>query len=94
MRIELGTLADGGVVMVADKPMIDIVKRVEYYSDQRQINLVYNNPDHAEDLMHFEIPDDMAEKVGRSPNILIYTLFDDHPPIGYKAPLIKVGNIY
>jgi len=25
---------------------------------------------------------------------MIFSLFPDHPPIGYKVPLVKVGDLY
>ena len=53
MNIELGVLHDGSVMMVSDKPLPDIVQRVEYYSEQRLFMVVYNNEEqHPEDLMH------------------------------------------
>ena len=94
MNIELGILKDGGVMMVSDGPMPDLVKRIEFYRDQKLIMLVYKDPELESELMHYEVPAHMAEPVERSPNMIIYTLFNDHPPIGYKVPLIKVGNLY
>jgi len=94
MAIELGLLKDGGVMMVSDKPLPYIVSRVEYYRDQRLFLLVYNNEEEDSELMHYEIPEHMAPPVEKAPNVIIYSLFPDHEPIGYKAPLIKVGDLY
>ena len=92
MNIELGVLNDGGVMLVSDSPLPDIVCRVEYYKDQKLFMLVYNDND--QDLMHYEIPDRMSQSVERTPNIIIYSLFPNHEPIGYKVPLIQVGNMF
>ena len=94
MNIELGVLNDGGVMLVSDKPLPDIVARVEYYKDQRLFMLVYDDEDDSDDLMHFEIPENMAQPIENTPNIMIYSLFPNHEPIGYKVPLVQVGHMY
>ncbi|MGH1375172.1 MAG: hypothetical protein ACRBCK_02390 [Alphaproteobacteria bacterium] len=95
MNIELGLLHDGGVMLVSDTPLPDIICRVEYYRDQRLFMLVYNNEEEPSDeLMHFEIPENMTQPVESTPNIMIYSLFPDHEPIGYKVPLVQVGNLF
>ncbi len=94
MNIELGVLGDGGVMLVSDAPLPQIVKRVEFYRDQRLMMLVYNNEEQDSELMHYEVPGDMAVSIETSPNVIIYSLFPDHEPIGYKVPLIKVGELY
>lgn len=94
MNIELAVLNDGGVMVVSDQPLPHVVKRVEFYRDQKLFMLVYNTNEEDSELMHFEVPNDMAYPVEKSPDVIIYSLFKDHPPVGYKVPLIKVGNIY
>lgn len=93
MNIELGVLNDGRVVMVSDRALPEIVKRVEYYRDQKLFMLVYDNQNEDTELMHYEIPEVMAYPVEKSPNVIVYSLFPDHEPIGYKVPLIKIGDI-
>lgn len=94
MNIELGILNDGGVMMVSDRPLPHIIKRVEFYRDQRLMMLVYHNREKDSELMHYEVPMDMTDKVSQSPNVIIYSLFPDHEPVGYKVPLVKVGDLY
>jgi hypothetical protein len=94
MNIELGILKDGGVMLVSDGPLADVVKRVEFYRDQRLFMLVYDNAGEDSELMHYEVPVHMAYPVEKSPNVLIYSLYPNKKPIGYKVPLIKVGDIY
>jgi hypothetical protein len=94
MNIELGVLSDGNVMLVSDRPLPDIVRRVEYYKEQKLFMLVYNNKEHESELMHYEVPADLTLPVERTPNILIYSLFPDHEPIGYKVPLVQVGGLY
>ncbi len=82
-------------MLVSDTPLPDIICRVEYYRDQRLFMLVYNNEEEPSDeLMHFEIPENMTQPVESTPNIMIYSLFPDHEPIGYKVPLVQVGNLF
>lgn len=95
MNMELGILHDGSVMMVSDMPLPDLVQRIEYYREQRLFMLVYNDEEnHPEELMHYEIPEDMSSPVENTPNILIYSLFPDHEPIGYKVPLVQVHDSY
>lgn len=94
MNIELGILNDGRVTLVCDKPLPDIVRRVEYYRDQRLFMLVYDDKELEDQLMECEIPEHLAEPVEKCPNIIIFTLFPELEPLGYKAPLIKVGELY
>ncbi|NCT41240.1 MAG: hypothetical protein GW778_06235 [Alphaproteobacteria bacterium] len=94
MNIELMVLNDGGVILAGSEPFPHIVKRVEYYSEQRMIMVVYKPQDVDDDMMQYEVPMEMVDGVVKSPNIIIYSMFPDHPPIGYKAPLVKVGELY
>lgn len=94
MNIELGVMKDGGVMLAADAPFPEIIKRVEFYRDQRLFMLVYDNADQDSDLMHFEVPEHMVYPVEKSPNVIMYCMFQNHEPIGYTVPLIKVGDIY
>ena len=94
MIIELGILNDGRVMMVSNKPLPHILKRAEFYRDQRLIMLIYNNDDEDGELMQYEVPDRMVYPIEKSPDVMIYSLFPDHEPIGYKVPLIKVGDLY
>ncbi len=94
MNIELAVLNDGGVMLVSDKPLPDVVCRVEYYRDQRLFMLVYDDEHSDDDLMHYEIPENMALPIENTANIIIYSLFPNHEPIGYKVPLVQVGNMF
>ncbi len=93
MNIELGLLHDGNVMLVSDTPLPDIVCRVEYYREQRLFMVVYGDDNQTEEMMHYEVPENMATPVENTPNIMIYSLFPDREPIGYKVPLVQVGNM-
>ena len=81
-------------MLVSDRPLPDIVCRVEYYRDQRLFMLVYNDEEIKEDLMHYEVPQQVAPSVEGSPSVIIYSLYPDHEPIGYKVPLVQVGEMF
>lgn len=93
MNIELGVLGDGNVMLVSDEPLPDIVRRVEYDKSQRLFMLIFNKKEVESAMTHFEIPPEMALSVEKTPNIMIYSLFPNHEPIGYKVPLVKVGAL-
>lgn len=92
MNIELGLLHDGNIMLVSDTPLPDIVCRVEYYREQRLFMVVYGDDCQSEEMMHYEVPENMTRPIETTPNIMIYSLFPDHEPIGYKVPLVQVGN--
>ena len=98
MNIELGVLHDGVVMLASDEPLPHIVKRVEFYREQRLFMLVYNDRDmqneEKNELMHYEVPENLTYSVEKSPNIIIYSLFPDEEPVGYRVPLIKVGDLF
>lgn len=93
MNIELGVLHDGSVMMVSDQPLPDMVCRVEYYSDQKLFMLVYDD-NKEEDLMHYEIPDHLTAPIEKSPNITVYSLFPNREPLGYKVPIVQIGETF
>ena len=94
MTVELTVLKDGGILLVNDQGYPDSVKRVEYYRDQRLFMLVYSDESLDDELMHYEIPEAMAHPVEKSPNIIICSYDQQRQPYAYKAPLIKVGELY
>lgn len=94
MNVELAILNDGRVTLISDKPLPDIVRRVEFYRDQRLFMLVYDNELNEDHLMECEVPDHMTAPVEKSPNVIIFTLFPGLDPLGYKVPLVKVGDIF
>jgi hypothetical protein len=93
MNIELGKLADGGLVIINDSPFNTEIKRVEYYRAQKLISLVYNNKDDDDELMHHELNDVSSELVESSPTIFIVCHGPNTQLHGYDVPLIKVGEI-
>lgn len=94
MNIELGVLKDGGVLMVSDEPLPQMVKRVEFYRDQSLLMLVYDNEAEDTQLMHYEIPITMSYPLEKSPNVIIYSVYPEQPLVGYKVPLIKIGDVF
>ncbi|MBP9050439.1 MAG: hypothetical protein KBC88_08250 [Alphaproteobacteria bacterium] len=92
MNIELGQLPDGDLALVSDRSLPGDVKRVEYYRDQKLFMLIYDREGHEGDLMHYELTDDVAEKVRRRSNLVIIEpdAFSGKP-MGYYTSLIQVG---
>lgn len=91
MNIELGKLVDGGLVIVADAPFPDEIRRVEYYRDQSLMMLVYGDASHAGDLMHYELSDLAARVIEGCPNIMIVDHTPNHGIYGYDVPLVQIG---
>lgn len=92
MNIELGQLPDGDLALVCDESLPGGVKRVEYYREQKLFMLVYDIPDHEGDLMHYELKDDVAEKVRkRSSMVIVEPDLKTGRAMGYYTSLIQVG---
>ena len=94
MNIELIVLKAGNILLAGDDSFPDIVKRVEYYREQRLFLIIYKNEIAEGELMHFEVPANLIPPVERSPDVIIYSMFKNNDPVGYKVPLIKVGNVF
>ena len=91
MNVELGKLADGGLVVMCDAPFPHEIRRIEYYRDQRLMMLVYNTSDHDSDLMHYELSGIAAQSVETSPSVLVVDHAPDRKLYGYDVPLVQVG---
>ncbi len=92
MNVSLGSLPDGDLVLVSDATFPADIKRIEYYRDQKLFMLVYDQPDHEGELMHYEIADDLARKVERKSSMVV--IEPDQAtgrPMGYYTSLIQVG---
>lgn len=91
MNVELGKLADGGLVVMCDAPFPHEIRRIEYYRDQRLMMLVYADSEHEGDLMHYELSGVAAQSVETSPSVLVVDHAPDRKLYGYDVPLIQVG---
>ncbi len=92
MSFSLGELPDGDLALVSDAFLPADVKRVEYYRDQKLLMLVYDMPDHEGDLMHYELRDDVVEKVKRrSSMVIVSPSAESGRAVGYYTSLIQVG---
>ena len=92
MNIELGHLPDGNPLIVSDSAFPAVVKRAEYYKDQRLILLVYDSPDQDSDLMHYELNDDHAARVSAAPSLILITAEPGQELKGYDVPIIQIGD--
>jgi len=92
MNVEVGKLPDGSIVLAANPEFPDLIKRVEYYRDQRLFMLIYDDIEHEGELMHYEMQDDVDKVVRTAAGL---TLVACKPkalaPYGYKVPLVQVG---
>jgi hypothetical protein len=93
MNIELGRLPDGGLIIVSDTHFTQDIRRVEYYRDQRLIMLVYEDPDHEGDLMHYELADVAASAVESSSSVMVIDQGPNRKLYGYDVPLVQVGAL-
>ncbi len=93
MNIELGQMADGSIMIMADADFSYDVRRVEYYRDQRLVMLIYDEPGHEGELMHHELNDRANALMEASGSILIINQSPDRKLYGYDVPLVQVGAL-
>lgn len=94
MNVELGKLPDGNLVVVADGPFPRDVVRVEYFRDQKLMMLVYDGPDHGDELMEYEVASHAVRAAENNQSVLIVTAEPGKELLGYDVPLIQVGDIF
>ena len=88
-KIELAVLRDGGILLVCDNKIPDMIERVEFYRDPSLVLLHFRGGD-EDQLFQYEVPEDMATAIERVDEVIIFVMFPDHEPIGYRAPLTTV----
>lgn len=92
MNMIVGQLPDGDLALVSDETLPGDVKRIEYYRDQKLFMLIYDLPDHDGDLMHYELRDDVAEKVKKCSSMVIVEPDSvTGQAMGYYTSLIQIG---
>ncbi len=92
MNIALAQNAKGDLLLVSDTPFEDKIIRVEYYREQKLLNLVYDNPEIDSELMHYEISDISDDKIKHAARIiLIVGPQNDKESVAYDVPLIQIG---
>lgn len=84
VNIELGLLADGGLLIAGDRPF-KILQGVEY-NEFDQLMTLYA-VDETRAIMAHPISADIADAIRRQRTILIYTVFPNEAPVGYQVPL-------
>ena len=91
-RFELGSMRDGGLVLMSNASFDGEIKRVEYYRDQRLFMLVYADETRDGDLMDYEVSDFAAGVIKKSANnILVVNAENPANLVGFDVPLIQVG---
>jgi WD40 repeat protein len=85
--LELALLRDGGLLLVSDTPLTELLQLVEY-NEFDQILSLYAKDGSAATVDQLLTP--MFLDAIRSQNsVIVYTLFPNHEPVGYRVPLMK-----
>ena len=91
MNIELGKLGNGGLVLMADKPFPHPVSSVEYYGEQKLLMLVYDEPGHEGDLLHYELTDHSVNTIEDKASILVVCAMPRRGLGGREVPLVRIN---
>ena len=92
MNVELGKLACGKLVIVADKPFPHRIKNINYYRDQHLVMLVYDDPDHDGELMNYELTGPSVKIVEDSSKALVISHMTGRQVFGYDVPVAQIGG--
>lgn len=93
MKVELGRLADGKVVLISDAPFPHEIRRVEFYREQRLMMLVYENAGQDGELMHHELPAAAVEALETAPTVFVVNHGPNKKLYGYDVPLVQIGGL-
>lgn len=85
--IELGILRDGMPMLVSDRGLTEVVQLVEYNEFDQLVTLYATDGTPA--TLSLPLPPRMLASLRRANSIILYSLFPDHPPIGYRIPLVR-----
>lgn len=93
MNIELGRMPDGSLIIMSDAQFTHDIRRIEYYRDQRLMMLIYDDPEHEGELMHYELPEVTAQAAEACGTVMILDKSPDRKLYGYDVPLVQVGAL-
>jgi hypothetical protein len=91
MNIELGKLGNGGLVLMSDAPFPHPISSVEYYSEQKLLMLVYDEPGHEGDLMHYELAEHATDAIKKCASILVVSVMPRRGLGGREVPLVRIN---
>ena len=87
VAIELGMLKDGSFMLVSDRALNKILQLVEYNEFDQLLTLYAIDGSMA--TMALPVSPSMLHSMRKFTTIIFYSLFPDHPPIGYRVPLAR-----
>jgi hypothetical protein len=90
MNVELARLKDGRPLIVADSQLPHPVQRVEFYRDQRLVVLVYDKPDHEDDLMQCELTEASIKLFEDNSRVMVVSYAGKKDVKYYDVSLVKV----
>lgn len=85
--VELAILRDGRPLIACDQPFKHILQLVEYNEFDQLLTLYGSDGSMA--TLALPIPPALLDAMRRHNQIVIYTLFPNHEPIGYQVPLTR-----
>ena len=89
--IHLAQTNDGRLILASDQAFPSDIAHVEYFRDLKLFMLSYEDEKHSDDLMPYELPDNVAKIVIHSPNITIIVRENDDELYGYVVSLVQIG---
>ena len=90
--IQLGRTEDGRLIIASNQPFPSKIQRVEYYREQKIFSLCFEGDDHEDMLMPYEAPDDIANIIQSSPDVIIVAMAEEgKEKFKYLSPLVQVG---
>lgn len=86
VNMEISLLRDGGLLLVLERSIPDLIQFIEYNRFDRTLTLVSYNGKIGS--LFYTLPAYMARHMDDNSTIVVFVLFDDHEPVGYEVPLV------
>ena len=92
MSVQIVQMRNGGLALLSDRPFRSEISYIEYYRDQRLLQLVFDSHQMEDYLVTRELDLMSAGAVEKAPDMMVVVMpEDDTSPYGYDVPIIQVG---
>lgn len=91
--MHLGQTKDGELIVASNQALPSDILRIEYYREQKLFTLVYEDRSIDDELMPYEMLDEVSDIIKSSPNVIIVVMAQEgEEAYEYKVPLVQVGT--
>ena len=91
--MHLGRTKSGELLVASNQSLPSDILRIEYYREQKLFMLVYEDRTLEDELMPYEMTDEVSDIIKSSPDIMIVVMSEKgQEAYQYKVALVQVGT--